>query len=252
MAMIHFLGTGSAFPSSDRDNTSLLFSFDKLNILVDVSGNPSRKIKEAKKSLCDIDIILLTHTHIDHIYGIPSLLWGMWLENRTEPLTIFTDYRNEDYLNKWLHTILINEWGIQFEIRIQTFNGDNHEAIINNEQLKVCTFPAIHSVPTVGYEFLYQDKRIVYSADTEINQHINQYQHIDILVHEATFALKKSKYHSSMDEVLKRYSLNKLDKLILVHLSEHEPYQEVYDKFIGKINEKDSVQIAYDQMKVIL
>lgn len=252
MAMIYFLGTGSAFPSSERDNTSLLFSFDGKNILVDVSGNPSRRLKEINKPLHEIDVILLTHTHVDHMYGLPSLLWGMWLEKRTEPLTILTDYRNKHHLHNWLETILIYEWETQFDIHIKTFDGCKYDEVIVDDELHLFIFPAKHSVPTVGCEFVYEEKRIVYSSDTEINSHINEYDYINILIHEATFAQKRSKFHSSMEEVLTSYPLENMDKLIFVHLSENEPYDNVLTKFEENNKGRKNIQLAYDQMKIIL
>lgn len=249
MAMIYFLGTGSAFPSSERDNTSFLFSYDDKNILVDVSGNPVRRLKEINKSSREIDSILLTHIHIDHIYGLPSLLWGMWLEHRTEPLFIYTEKQNEEQLKRWMDTIQIDEWGIQFDIQIIPFNGGEPSVIIQTDDIKVGTFPAKHSIPTVGYEFIYKEKRIVYSADTEINEHLNEYNYIDILIHEATTAQNITKFHSSMEEVLTKYELEKIEKIIFVHLSDYEPYDKVYKTF-EKNNKKNSILIAYDQMKI--
>jgi len=250
MAKVYFLGTGSAYPSSTRDNTSLLFSFENRNILVDVSGNPARKLKELKKSLREIDTILFTHTHIDHIYGLPSLLWGMWLENRTEPLTIYVDERFKVHLSKWFETIELSDWGIQFAIHVQTFQGDSIATIIDSDELKVRTFPAKHSVPTVGLEILYNDKRIVYSADSEINSHINEYNYIDFLIHEATFAKKRSAFHSSMEEVLTSYNLQKVNSIIFVHLTDHEPYEEVCQTFLQESKVGNDIQIAYELMKV--
>lgn len=252
MAMIYFLGTGSAFPNAKRDNTSLLFSVHGKNILADVSGNPSRRLKEINKPLHEIDVILLTHMHIDHIYGLPSLLWGMWLENRTEPLTILVECRNKHQLQKWLETIRISEWSIQFDIHIKTFEGCKYEKVMEDEGLQLFTFPAKHSVPTVGCELVCKDKKIVYSSDTEINSHINEYDYIDILIHEATFARKKSTFHSSMEEVLNNYPLKNVDKLIFVHLSENEPYEEVLNQFKKIHKEKNSILLAYDQMKITL
>ncbi|MFD2131461.1 MBL fold metallo-hydrolase [Pseudogracilibacillus auburnensis] len=251
MATIHFLGTGSAYPSSERDNTSILFSFEDKHFLVDVSGNPAKRLKELNKSLREIDTLLITHTHIDHIFGLPSLLWGMWLEDRTEPFTIYVDYRNENQLHTWLDTISIKEWDIRFDIQINTFNGAEVSELFVCNDLQLFSIPAIHSVPTVGFEFIYKAKRIVYSADTAINELIKEYNYIDLLIHEATFASKNSTFHSSMEEVLTYYPLDQIEKLIFVHLSENEPYNEVYDKLVND-NKKSSIKIAYDQMKISL
>jgi len=33
-------------------------------------------------------MVLITHTHIDHIYALPSLLHQLWLMDRREPLVV--------------------------------------------------------------------------------------------------------------------------------------------------------------------
>src|SRR5690625_249119 len=248
MAEISFLGTGSAVPSVDRDNTSILFTVDDINILVDVSGNPSRKIKEMNKSLDEIDYILLTHFHIDHIYGLPALLWGMWLENRSRPLTILINEENEQDLESWFQTIKLAELDINFTITIQTFNGDTSSEVISRDNFQVRTFPAKHAVPTVGCEINFNDKTIVYSADTKINSLINEYESIDVLIHEATSAREVVDYHSSMEGVLTAYELDKIKQVIFVHLTDDEPYEEILNEWDGKTATK--IKIANDLMKV--
>ncbi|MFK4996787.1 MBL fold metallo-hydrolase [Bacillus sp. N9] len=72
----------SAYPGKVRENTSLCVSTSKEHVLIDVSGNPSTRLKQKNIDLSDVSAIIFTHFHIDHVYGLPSLLWGMWLEHR--------------------------------------------------------------------------------------------------------------------------------------------------------------------------
>jgi ribonuclease Z len=244
---IHFLGTGSAYPGESRDNTSFCLSYEDTAVLIDVSGNPCRKLKKFGIGLGQLDVVVLTHFHIDHIYGLPSLLWGMWLEHRKKPLKILVDYRNEHKLKQWLHTMDIESWGIEFPVHLGTFNGDHSEQIFEEEVLKISCFPALHSVPTVGLEIIAGERLVVYSADTEVNRHIQSYEKLDMLIHEATFAKGNNPNHTSLEEIAETYHLATIGKVILVHLSEDEPYEEVLTKL-----EENHVKLAEDGLTIQL
>ena len=233
---IHFLGTGSAYPGSQRDNTSICFSNDGYHVLVDVSGNPCRKLKQSGVGLGELDTVVFTHFHIDHIYGLPSLLWGMWLEDRRKPLRILCDYRNEKKLHEWLATMEADKWPIAFPIEVETFDGDGEEELLAGGGMKISCFKALHSVPTVGLEIQCADKVVVYSSDTEINERIRRYDHIDILIHEATSARKEAGNHSSLVEVTEKYDMDRISEIVIVHLSDNEPYEEEVTKLgISKV-----------------
>ncbi|MEI2666816.1 MBL fold metallo-hydrolase [Rossellomorea sp. LJF3] len=227
---IHFLGTGSAYPGSERDNTSICFSNDEYHVLVDVSGNPCRKLKQLQVDLKELDAVVFTHFHIDHIYGLPSLLWGMWLEDRRKPLRVLCDERNERKLQEWLQTMEADQWPIAFPIEIETFDGNRETEILSGGGMTFSCFKALHSVPTVGLEVRCDGRVLVYSSDSEINARIGEYDHIDVLIHEATSARKVAGNHSSLVEIVEKYDVDRIGKIVLVHLSDGEPYEEEVEK----------------------
>lgn len=47
-----------------------------------------------------------------------------------------------------------------------------------------------------------------------------------MLIHEATSARKVAGNHSSLVEVVEKYDLDKIGEIVLVHLSDKEPYEE--------------------------
>ncbi len=66
---ITFLGTGSAVPSKERDNTSILFEWDKKNLLADCSGSAYYKLLQTGFCPKELETLFITHTHPDHSPG---------------------------------------------------------------------------------------------------------------------------------------------------------------------------------------
>lgn len=60
-------------PKNNRMRTSLLFSFDNHNFLID--AGPDFRFQMNKFDISKVDSVLFTHGHNDHIDGLPDLLW---------------------------------------------------------------------------------------------------------------------------------------------------------------------------------
>ncbi len=87
----YFLGYTGSMQRRGVSNTSLAVTAEGRTLLVDLSGSPVQALKEADIDPATIAGVLLTHTHIDHIYALPSLLHQLWLGGRTEPLALISN-----------------------------------------------------------------------------------------------------------------------------------------------------------------
>jgi ribonuclease Z len=85
-----FLGTSGAVPSAERDNTSLAFVSDGVAVVVDCSGSPIQKLRRAGVDPFQVTHVVCTHLHVDHAYGLPSLVQGLRLLGRADPLAVVT------------------------------------------------------------------------------------------------------------------------------------------------------------------
>ncbi len=89
MPKIIILGSANAIPDEKHDNTHLALLSGERCVLIDCSGNPVVRLKQAGVDLSDITDLFLTHFHPDHVSGVPPLLMSMWLLGRSEPLDIY-------------------------------------------------------------------------------------------------------------------------------------------------------------------
>jgi len=76
-----FLGTGSALPSPTRLQSSLLVEADDHTLLVDCGSGAAHRLAQAETSHNAVDAVLLTHTHLDHVADLPTLVKARWLDD---------------------------------------------------------------------------------------------------------------------------------------------------------------------------
>ena len=88
MVEVSLLGSGNAFLPSGRLHSFLMI--DK-HMIVDCPPTALASLRKAKISPADIDTILITHVHGDHVFGFPFfLLERKYISDREglKPLTV--------------------------------------------------------------------------------------------------------------------------------------------------------------------
>ncbi len=89
MARIILLGTGTGLPDPDRGHTHLLWDGPGGPLLIDAGGSTYERLLQAGVDPQRLTGVLLTHSHCDHINGLPALVFAMRLAGRETPLPIY-------------------------------------------------------------------------------------------------------------------------------------------------------------------
>ncbi|WXG42414.1 MAG: MBL fold metallo-hydrolase [Candidatus Freyarchaeum deiterrae] len=172
-----FLGTAGSMITKTRTNSAVLIDED---LLIDCGEGTTQKLLSILGDLSKIDNILISHGHADHINGIISLVWGMWLENRrSKELTITGPEYIENQVTSLLrleHTPLDR---LTFKI-----NYNVNPNFFENIRIKT----TVHDPTNYAYRIERMGKSICYTGDTgPFRDLVEIAADCDLLIHEATF-----------------------------------------------------------------
>jgi ribonuclease Z len=83
-----FLGTGGSAPSAARAPSATVLRREGEVLLVDCGEGTQRQLLRSTLGLTELDAILFTHFHADHVLGLPGLLKTYELQGREHPLEL--------------------------------------------------------------------------------------------------------------------------------------------------------------------
>lgn len=222
--IVAFLGTGGSSVNSRRNNTSIAFVEDEL-LLVDCSGTPAQAIAQCGLSWKGLGHVVLTHRHIDHVFGLPSLVHQLFLDGRgqeTAQLNIYACRETLEVARALLDAVgLLGRRGM---MPINLVDLSIREQPLAVGTLSVSWFPVQHG-PTETIGLAVQagqstEKLVVYSADTEPCANVRtEAARAVVLIHEcSTFEDTTMQGHSTLAQVLAVAEQAPRALLRLVHL----------------------------------
>ena len=175
MLRFTFLGANGSIQGPLSGNTSVFIRGARGCVAVDLSVNLS------VLTAADVDAVILTHEHIDHIYALPSLLHQLWIGGRKKELIIHLPSGMEE-----LTAGLMDLFGIRrkrgiFDIRLCT------DPAFQVGTTTFTLFPTDHTGASVGVAAEEEGDRLVYTSDTRpIKEIPAAMRGAKVLIHEAS------------------------------------------------------------------
>ncbi len=150
------LGVSAAGPVPGRWPSGQFLKTAKTGFLLDAGEGIQIALQQNGIGWGSIDVILISHLHGDHIYGLPGLLTSWGLNQRTAPLQIIGPADLEPYLStvfQYSHT------GLPYPVTYKVVDFDTQgEHVFEDKDVSVRTLPLRHRVPTVGYVVAEKDR----------------------------------------------------------------------------------------------
>ena len=236
------LGTGCPSIDHKRCGSSNLVSSKQTKILVDCGSGVTQRLHQSGNSSAEIDALLLTHLHTDHVIDLYQLIISSWHSDRDSIWNIYGPKGTKKFINKIMDAFK-DERKLRisyesrssikaFDIKVTEFNSNGSYSF---KDLKVKYFEVDHKPVkyAYGFSFFNNSKKLTISGDTRPCENLmkNAFKS-DVLLHEVfvegeikevnKMRTKKTlhnvkKYHTTSSQVGKVAYIAQCKELVLTH-----------------------------------
>ncbi len=152
------LGTSSAVPTKERNNSSVYFSYEGEAFLFDCGEGTQRQIIQADLNMFKINRIFISHLHSDHVLGLPGLIQTIDFLGDKERIYVYGVKGIKEKGN-----CLLN--GSIYEAEMETIfveieGRDEPCSVIETDKYKVKCISLNHTVDCLGFSFEEKERRI--------------------------------------------------------------------------------------------
>ena len=157
---VTFLGTSGAVPTTKRNPSALLVEREGDRLLFDCGEGTQRQMMRYRTGF-DVGHIFITHTHGDHIFGLPGLLQTWDFQDREKPLHIHTPTGTKRQLETLLRAA--GEFP-SYPLHVTEVESDT--VALDKPEYEVRTVPVNHQTRAVGYALVERDRKGRFDRET--------------------------------------------------------------------------------------
>lgn len=246
------LGSGTIAVTAARSCSSYLLQADAGNLLFDIGPGAMHRMAEARVPYSQIDAVVLSHFHWDHIGDLATFLLALNLTpglQRSKALTLLGPPGLNDLLLKLQE--MIGEW----LLKIATFPIEIRE--VTNVTftwggMTIATLPMNHSTAANGYRLEGAGASLVYLGDTGFCPNaIALARECDLLIAECSFPKKTAQPWHLTPELAGHIAAEASCKKVL--LSHFYPMTDQLDvKSLVRREFGGEIVVAHDLMNITI
>ena len=209
------LGTGTAIPRIERGSSAYLVTTRGANVLVDVGPAVVRRLLERGYEVDDVDVIALTHFHVDHTADLSTFFFACNYGRvpRRKPLTIIGGkgvarfYRGLRAVYPWVVPK-------SYDLAVVRLVNDS----LKIAGLTITTAPVNHNPESIAIR-IDEKRSITFSGDTDVSPNLIRLAgKTDTLVAECAFPERKVKGHLNLAVLDRIVQKAQPKRVILTHL----------------------------------
>ncbi len=218
MLRMTLLGVGTAVPDQDRENTHMVWEAPDGLLLIDAGGSTYQRLLRAGLDPLQLRGVFVTHSHTDHINGLPALIFQLALVGYKNRLPIYGNAPTLALLQRIFEAFSLEKYQVEVEwVEV----ADGQEVPLGSDSYRLRVASTVHPRPCLALRF--EDRAsgrvLVYSADTEPCPSVQALaQGAHILIHEATTA-QPFAGHTTPRQAGAVAAEAGAERLVLVHFS---------------------------------
>ena len=149
----YVLGTSGSLPLPRRSLSSILFRREGEDFLFDCGEGVQINVKAMNLRWKNLTTICISHSHADHVTGLPGMLMLSSQVGRETPLTIICPKAVKNFI-----TATHRELGMYLNYKIEYILLDGIETKQKiyqniNKEYEIFAFPGVHTRPVWGFVF---------------------------------------------------------------------------------------------------
>jgi len=195
MNKIVLLGTGGGpriWEARSQPSSALVVNNDIY--IIDTGDGVCNQLAKANLNPLKIKCIFITHNHSDHVADLGTLLLRSWQSGHKGMINCYGPNPIKKMISSYCEYM---SWDInlrtkhenrpQFKSIFEIKEVSSEKIIYEDKNVKVecITVPHGEAVPSYAYKFYVNDKEVVFSGDTSINEKLIKFSNkVDYLIHE--------------------------------------------------------------------
>ncbi|MCO4846034.1 MAG: MBL fold metallo-hydrolase [Sulfurovum sp.] len=185
---LQVLGSGGPESGDKRASSGYLIWIDgKSKVLIDFGGGTSLRFEEVGARIEDLDVILLTHLHVDHTADLPALLKSSFFTRASGNLYIYGPDKNNfmpstsEFVNRlfkeddgaWQYLGDHLDGRAELQLKVSNIVKNLKESMIFNKNGISISAVSVHHgpIPAIAYRVNTGNKSITFSGDMNGEYH---------------------------------------------------------------------------------
>lgn len=159
------LGSGTCAVTRERACSCYCLEAGGLRMLLDIGFGSLRRLAEAKIFYNDIDVVICSHLHLDHVGDLAPLMMALHYTpglHRKQPLTLIGPRNFTDFLQK--SRALYGDWLLDEEFPINIHTLDSEQITLGACSIRAESMK--HTPFSNGYRIEADGRVLAYSGDT--------------------------------------------------------------------------------------
>lgn len=150
---VTFLGTSGAIPTTGRNTSAVFLQREGERFLFDCGEGTQRQMMRYGTGF-SVSHVFLSHTHGDHVLGLPGLLQTWDFNEREDAVAIHTPRGTREAVRK---LTTVTGAPPSFPVRIDEVGpGD---VVLDGDDYEVCAFETDHRTSAIGYALVEADRK---------------------------------------------------------------------------------------------
>ncbi len=179
---LQVLGSGGPELNDKRASSGYLIWHDgKARVLVDLGAGSLLRFEQAGAAITDLDVILLSHLHVDHSNDLPALIKASFFTNRQRDLPVYgptgnwlmpslTNFVQDLFAAKGAYKYLSDYLNGKESYRLLphdvSVTDKSEQVVLSDARYELTAVPVHHGpIPALAWRVKIAGKRIIFSGD---------------------------------------------------------------------------------------